>query len=198
MCVASVMTVGSQLFLNGINEYFSNTGLDMTFVMASAFAPVPFTMPIYTKMIKKRGLGSAFRYVLVMFSLGMGLMFFCRFIPENLLLPFAIFCALLVSFAIGAFFSVSYTVPSFLAAVESEKIGENISSMYFAIQGLFEGAAGGFASGVLLVFLKQNGGVPYMTAIVAAFCMTAFVMSFFLSKNLAFMGKEDKTGGANE
>ena len=74
--------------------------------------------------------------------------------------------------------------------MESERIGENISSMYFAFQGLFEGAASGFATGVLLVFLKQNGGVPYMTAIVAAFCMLAFVMSFFLPKTVAFMGKE--------
>ncbi len=192
MTVAAVMNIGLQLFLSGINEYFSSTGLNMTVVMACSFAPVPFTLPIYNKLVKKKGLGFAYRYVLLIFSVGMALMFFCNGIPEQFLLPLAVFCAILVSFAMGAFFSVSYTVPSYLATIESERIGENISSMYFAFQGLFEGAASGFATGVLLVFLKESGGIPYMTAIVAAFCMLAFVMSFFLPKTVAFMGKVEK------
>ena len=33
------MTIGLQLFLGGINELFSSTGLNMTVVMASSFAP---------------------------------------------------------------------------------------------------------------------------------------------------------------
>jgi Na+/melibiose symporter-like transporter len=138
MCVAAIMNVGLQLFLSGINEFFSSTGINMTFVMASSFAPVPFTMPFYNAIVKKKGLGFGYRYVLLIFSVGMSIMFFCNNAPKNILLPLAIFCGVLVSFAIGAFFSVSYTVPSFLAAEESKRIGRNISSMYFAIQGLFE------------------------------------------------------------
>ena len=53
MCVAAIMNVGLQLFLSGINEFFSSTGINMTFVMASSFAPVPFTMPLYNAIVKK-------------------------------------------------------------------------------------------------------------------------------------------------
>lgn len=192
MCVAAIMNVGLQLFLSGINEFFSSTGINMTFVMASSFAPVPFTMPLYNAIVKKKGLGFGYRYVLLIFSVGMSIMFFCNNAPKNILLPLAIFCGVLVSFAIGAFFSVSYTVPSFLAAEESKRIGRNISSMYFAIQGLFEGVATGIASSVILVFLKRKGYISYMTIIVAIACMTAFVLSFFLPKNVTLMGKEKK------
>ena len=52
MFTASVMTIGLQLFLGGINELFSSTGLNMTFVMASSFAPVPLTILVYNKIVK--------------------------------------------------------------------------------------------------------------------------------------------------
>lgn len=195
MFVAAIMNLGLQLFLSGINEFFSTAGINMTFVMASAFAPVPFTMPIYSKLVKKKGLGFGYRYVLLIFSLGMSIMFFCNSVPKNILLPLAMLCGVLVSFAIGAFFSVSYTVPSFLAAEESKRIGRNISSMYFAIQGLFEGVATGLASSVILVFLKQKGYISYMTILVALACMIAFVLSFFLPKKVTLMGKEEKKEG---
>jgi Na+/melibiose symporter-like transporter len=191
MCTHSVMNVGLQLFLSGINEYFSTAGLNMTFIMASAFVPVPLTLIVYNKVVKKKGLGFAFQYILAIFSLGMALMFFCGMMPKNLMLPYAIFCAIIVSFGIGAFFSVSYTVPSQLAMEENKRSGICASSMFFAVEGLFEGVSAGFASGVVLIFLKQNGFVPYMTVIVAAFCMTAFVISYFLPKSIRNIGKEE-------
>ena len=46
------MTIGLQLFLGGINELFSSTGLNMTVVMASSFAPVPLTIMAYNKIVK--------------------------------------------------------------------------------------------------------------------------------------------------
>lgn len=190
LCVVFIMNMGLQLFLSGINEYFSTAGLNMTFVMASCFVPVPFTIIIYNKIVKKFGLGIAYRYILAVFSLGMVLMGLCRFIPEGLLLPFAIGCSIIVSFSIGAFFSVTYTVPSFRAALRKGE-NESSSSMYFAIQGLFEGASAGVASGVILVFLKQSGNIPYMTLIVAALCMTAFILAFFLPKTIKVIGKEN-------
>ena len=189
LCTLFVMNIGLQLFLSGINEYFSTTGLNMTFVMASCFVPVPFTIMLYNKAMKKRGLGFAYRYILFVYSLGMGLMGLCRFIPDGMIYPFAIGCSLIVSFAIGAFFSVTYTVPSQRAAARmAEK--ETASSMYFAIQGLFEGASTGVASGLILVFLKQNGYVSFLTVIVAFVCMTAFFMSYFLPKSISQIGRE--------
>ena len=73
----SVSTIGLQLFLGGINEVFSTTGLNMTFVMASSFAPVPFTLILYNKVVKKYGIATAYRYSLIIFSLGMIIMFLC-------------------------------------------------------------------------------------------------------------------------
>lgn len=191
LCALFVMNIGVQLFLSGINEYFSTTGLNMTFIMASCFVPVPFTIMIYNKVVLKHGLGVGYRYVLVMFSLGMALMGFYRFVPTYLLYPFAIGCSLLVSFAIGAFFSVTYTVPSHRAALRKTE-GDTASSMYFAIQGLFEGASAGLGSGVVLVFLKENGYVSIMTVISAVLCMTAFAMSYFLPKTVSMIGKQEQ------
>ena len=105
---------------------------------------------------------------------------------------YSIVCALIISFSIGAFFSVTYTVPSKRAACRKELNRDTASSMYFAIQGLFEGASAGLASGVVLVFMKQNGYVPIMTVLVAVVCMIAFCMSFFFPKVISQIGKTDK------
>ena len=191
LCTLFVMNVGLQLFLSGINEYFSTTGLNMTFVMASCFVPVPFTILLYNKIMQKRGLGYAYRYILLVYSIGMSLMGLIRFIPEGLTYPFAIGCSLIVSFAIGAFFSVTYTIPSHRAAVRKEE-SETASSMYFAIQGLFEGASTGVASGLILVFLKQNGYVSILTLIVATACMLAFMMSYLLPRSISQIGKQEE------
>ena len=190
LCVLFVMNIGLQLFLSGINEYFSTTGLNMTFIMASCFVPVPLTILLYNKIVQKKGLGFAFRYILLVYALGMGLMGLCRFIPQGWLYPFAIGCSLIVSFSIGSFFSVTYTVPSQRAAARMENT-ETASSMYFAIQGLFEGASAGLASGIILVFLKQNGYISQLTLIVAATCVVACLMSFFLPKAITLIGKRE-------
>ena len=85
MTVAATMNIGLQLFLSGINEFFSTTGLNMTVIMACSFAPVPFMLSIYNKLVKKKGLAYGFRYVLLIFSIGMSLMFFCNYIPAQFL-----------------------------------------------------------------------------------------------------------------
>ena len=190
LLIVSVMNVGLQLFLGGINEFFSSAGLNMTLVMASSFAPVPFTLILYNKIVKRRGLRFAFQYILLVFSVGMSLMFFCRMLDPSIMLPIAIGCGIIVSFAIGAFFSVTYTVPAHLAAVENQKGSICTSSMYFAVQGLFEGISAGIATGLILVYLKQQGLISIMTILVAAFCMIAFVLAFFLPKSIAKLGKE--------
>ncbi len=193
LCLVFVMNIGLQLFLSGINEFFSTTGIDMTFVMASAFAPVPFTLMLYNKLVKKFGLKTGFQFVLLTFAVGMSLMMLCRVLPQNLILPFAIFCGVIVSFSIGAFFSVTYTIPAQMAADYTEKTGISAATMYFAVQGLFEAVSAGIASGVLLVFFKQNGLVSLITLAVAFFCMAAFVMAFFLPGSVALIGKETES-----
>ncbi|MBO5270707.1 MAG: MFS transporter [Clostridia bacterium] len=197
LCILSVMNFGLQLFLSGINEFFSTTDVDMTFVMASAFAPVPFTLMIYNRLMKKRGLKFAYQYALLMFSIGMSMMFFSRFIPSAFLTPFAVLCGIITSFGIGAFFSVTYMIPSQLASEAVTRDGERgASSMYFAVQGLFEAISAGLATGIVLNSLKLYGGVPILTFVVAAFCMVAFLLAFLMPKSIARLGKQ--TDGVRE
>ena len=200
MLTAFVMNIGLQLFLGGINELFSSAELNQTIVMASSFAPVPFTIFLYNKLVKKYGLGLAFKYILVVFSIGMIVMFLCGWYSKDLSdiakNAIAITGGIFASFAIGAFFSVSYLVPSRLAQIESEKRGVSVSSMYFAVEGLVEGIAAGIATGPILVFLKQGGDgsyIAYLPIVVAAACMIAFGMSFAFPKNIAKIGRVQKS-----
>lgn len=202
MFTSSVMTIGLQLFLGGINELFSSTGLNMTFVMASSFVPVPLTIILYNYIVKKKGLGFAYRYVLSVFSIGMLIMFFCNINSKNMtelqLTLVAICGGIFVSFAIGAFFSITYTVPSHLAVNEEKRSGKKIASMLFAVQGLFEGVAAGVATGLILVALKANDVIALLPIIVAVCCMAAFGMSFAFKPEIAYMGKENSEESVGE
>lgn len=207
MCTAAVMNFGLQLFLGGINELFSSTGLNMTVVMASSFVPVPFTIILYNKIVAKKGLGFAYRYILTIFSVGMLVMYFCNVNSQNMtkaaLTAVAICGGVFVSFAIGAFFSVTYTVPTHLAKREREEKGISVASMYFAVQGLFEGVSAGLATGVMLTALKSEdmiGNISYLPLIVAAACLVAFGMSFAFPKVISCMGKEtaEQTAAADK
>lgn len=203
MCVYALMTFGVQLFLGGINEYFSFVKLNMMVVMATSFAPVPFTLILYNIILRKKGFGFAFRYVLLLFGLGMFSMFFVgKFIapglPKTIL---SVVCGLICSMAVGSLFAVAYSVPSQLAAEEEARTGISNSAMYFAVQGLFSGVASGLATGVVLVALKEAsepnkvGGqaMSYMTLVCALAMFVAFAGTYILPKSLAMMGKKDQT-----
>lgn len=191
MVVYALMTFGSQLFLGGINEYFSYTGMSMMFVMAAAFAPVPFTLMLYNHIIKKKGFGFAFRYILIVYAVGMLAMFGASYSPNSTVkLIFAIVSGIVCSFSIGAFFSVAYSIPSYLAAEDEKRTGVKHSAMYFAVQGLFGGVATGLATGAVLVALKQNdGAMIYLTAISGAACLIACAFTFILPKAINALGK---------
>ena len=195
MIVYSFMTFGVQLFLSGINEYFSFVGMNMIFVMMSAFAPVPFTLILYNKIQKKYGFGAAFRYVLLTFSVGMLAMFGVGFVGAGTAkLVLSIVTGLISSFAIGAMFAVAYSIPSQLAAEEEQKNGVSNSAMYFAVQGLFAGVASGIGSGIVLTALKkgsENGGsaMIFLTVISAAGALISFTLTFILPKTMIYLGK---------
>jgi hypothetical protein len=188
-----VMTIGLQLFLGGINELFSSTGLNMTVVMASSFAPVPLTIMAYNRIVKKFGLGVGYKFVLTIFSLGMGIMLLC-FAIADIVAPIvvtliAVFGGIFVSFSLGAFFSITYVVPANLAQQELEKRGNGVSGMYFAVQGLFEGIAAGIATGPILTLLKDKDIIYLLPIVVIVCCVIALSMSFFFPKEIALMGK---------
>lgn len=197
MIVYSFMTFGVQLFLSDINEYFSFVGMNMIFVMMSAFAPVPFTLILYNKIQKKFGFGAAFRYVLLTFAVGMLAMFGVGFVGAGTAkLVLSIATGLISSFAIGAMFAVAYSIPSQLAAEEEQKNGVSNSAMYFAVQGLFAGVASGIGSGIVLTALKkgsENGGnaMIFLTVISAAGALVSFALTFILPKTMIYLGKTD-------
>lgn len=203
MIVYSFMTFGVQLFLGGINEYFSATGMSMIFVMMASFAPVPLTLVLYNKILHKKGFGFAYRYILIMFSIGMLLMFSCAFLPHKSMAQTicSIGTGLINSFSIGAMFAVSYSIPAQLAADEEKEKGRSHAAMYFAVQGLFAGVATGIATGIVLTALKKGSELVtdesmspiwLMTAISALATLVALVLSRWLPKSLMKMGLEEK------
>ena len=191
MVVYSFMTFGVQLFLSGINEYFSVAGMSMMFVMMAAFAPVPFTLLIYNRLTRKHGFGFSYRYTLIIFAVGMTSMFAVSYLAAGTLkMILAIVTGLISSFGIGAMFSVAYSVPSELAAEEEKRTGISNAAMYFAVQGLFAGIASGIGGQAVLTWMKTADVVKYMTLVCAIAVMVAFLLSFMLPKSVTLMGKK--------
>ncbi len=197
MFTISVMTIGLQLFLGGINELFSSTGLNMTVVMASSFAPVPLTIMAYNKIVKSRGLGLGYKFVVSIFAIGMGVMLLCYELSNKIdplwVTIIAVLGGIFISFSIGAFFSITYIVPTNLAQRELSLNGNSVASMYFAVQGLFEGVAAGIATGPILTFLKDKDIIYMLPIVVIICCAAAFFMSIFFPKEIKYMGKNVST-----
>ena len=193
MIVYAFMTFGVQLFLSGINEYFSKAGMSMIFVMIAAFLPVPLTLMLFNKIQRRWGFGVSFVYALMTFSVGMLAMFGVSFLPAGTAKTvISIFCGLICSLAVGALFAVAYSIPSELAAQEEKKTGVANSAMYFAVQGLFSGVATGIGASVVLTALKDTDTVIYLTAVSALGTLVAAVLMPKLPKSLKLLGKEKK------
>lgn len=202
MVIYAFMTMGVQLFLGGINEYFSTVGLNMMLVMIASFAPVPFTLILYNHIFHKKGFGFAFRYTLILFSVGMVVLFGISFITDPTIKTVAsVVAGIISSFAIGSMFSVAYSIPSQLAAEEEKETGISHSAMYFAVQGLFAGVATGIATGIILTALKKtsesyaDGALSpmwFLTVISAAASLISLILCAFLPKYLNQLGKDNK------
>ena len=199
MIVYSFMTIGLQLFLSGINEFFSIGEMDMTITMASSFAPVPLTFIVYNKLINKKGFKFAFQYTLLVYTLSMISMFFIAYYVEpGIAKTICCICGgIFASFSIGAMFAVAYSIPSQLAADDEKRTGISHSAMYFAIQGLFSALAAGIGGGTILTLLKDNqifglAGTYFITIISAIACFIAFILAFFLPKSIKELGKEKR------
>ena len=89
----------------------------------------------------------------------------------------------------GSFFSITYTVPTSLAKAEYERTGKTVATMYFAVEGLFEGIAAGIATGFILVNLKAYDVISLLPIIVAICCAIAFGISFVFPKSIKELGK---------
>lgn len=192
MVTSAMMNIGLQLFLGGINELFSSIELNQTLVMAASFAPVPFTLILYNRVVKRFGLGVGYRYCLLIFATAMFILFGCYLLApvatETALMLIALLGGLFVSFAIGSFFSVAYTIPSHLAKLEREQKGVSVASMYFAVDGLFGGISAGIATGPILVLLKQTN-IAALPLVAAGTTLVTFAMTFAFPKTISHIGK---------
>ncbi len=202
MITYSFMTFGVQLFLGGINEYFSKVGMSMMVTMATAFAPVPFTLLIYNHIQKKRGFGAAFRYVLVTYIIGMLMIWWTGTLDNGtgLKTAMSVVSGLVSSLGIGALFAVAYSIPSELAAEEGKRTGVGNSAMYFGVQGLFAGVATGIGTGLVLNALKgtqeaHSDAIVYLTLISAAGVFVSLLLTFMLPKRLLGLGKQGENAG---
>lgn len=197
MVIYAIMTFSVQLFLGGINEYFSFVGMNMIIVMMCSFAPVPFTLMFYNHLLRKKGFGFAYRYSLLTYTAGMLSLFLVAMMQEGTAKTvMSAIAGLISSLAIGTLFAVAYSIPSQLAADEEEKTGVSNSAMYFAVQGLFSGVATGIGSGVVLTALKGSetsgsGAIRFLTIICAAGTFTAFLLSYVLPKSVTNIGRAE-------
>lgn len=196
MGIYFVMQFGVQMFLSGQNVYLSGVaefqGWQITVLNALSFAPVPFTLILYNRIINKKGFRTAYRFTLAMFTLGMCVMTLtnsnwisdgtARFI-------IGIFASLICSFAIGSFFSIGYIVPSFLANKEEKETGISHPAMYFAIQGLVGGVSTGISTGLIWVNLKDTGNTYLMGIIVAIGCIVTLALTLLMPKALNNVGR---------
>lgn len=192
MAVYCFLTFGVQLYLGGINEYFSYTGMSMIYVMIAAFVPVPFTLMLYNYFTRKKGFRFAIQLVLLVFAFAMFTLFGVSYLENGILKTIlSIVGGLICSFAVGAIFSVAYMIPSQLAADDENRTGISHSAMYFAVQGLFAGVASGLGTGVVLVALKQADLITLMTPVSGAACVIACALTFILPQSIVTLGKKE-------
>ena len=195
---------GLQMFLSGQNVLASGpmglNGWQIAVINSAAFAPVPLTLIIYRKIMRKKGFRIAFQGALVMFALSM-LTFsvaYVNWIPSQFVrLMIGITAATFGSYAIGAFLAAPYLVPAQLAAAEAEATGVSHPSMYFAVQGLVTAVVGAVSTGLVWPNLRnitpggnQVFGAHLMPYIAALGCVVAFFIAKKLPKMFDSFGKD--------
>ena len=197
MAVYAVLQFGLQMFIAGENVYYSNgamgfEGWKITLVMAAVFVPIPFTLILYNKIVRKGGIQSGFVFSLLAFGIAMAIMGLCNkniLSNDTLRLVLAIIGGLTASFGIGCFFSISYTIPSHLADLQKRETGDSNPSMYFAVQGLFSGVATAISTGVVWVNLKENYTWILPVIVLVATTLSLW-LSFLLPKKINSVGIE--------
>lgn len=199
MIVYFALEFSTQMFLTGQNVLYSGymgfEGFNITIIMACAFAPVPFTLLLYNKIVKKHGIKMGYIFSLSAYLLAMAVTLSCS---QNIIkhdtvrLVVAAIGGVLSAFGTGCFFSINYTIPSTLADNERKATGISHPAMYFAIQGLFGGVATALSTGIVWVNLKNLGGGQFvwvMPIVVIVGGLVSMVMTKLMAKDVSEIGK---------
>lgn len=196
MIVFFALQFSTQLFLNGQNVIYSSyvqlEGIEITMVMACAFAPVPLTLLLYNRLVRKYGIRVGYIFSLVAYMAAMVVMTFSskELIPNDTVrIILACFAGVLSSFGTGCFFSINYTIPSTLATIEKKETGVSHPAMYFAIQGLVGALAAALSTGLIWVNLKANDKVWVAPIVVIAGSVVSLVATMFMSEKICNIGK---------
>ena len=205
LALLAMFFFGLQMFLSGQNVLASGpmglNGWQIAVINSAAFGPVPLTLWLYRKVMKKKGFRFGFQTALVSFALSMLTMSvaYVPWIPSQIVrLAIAATGATIGSYGIGAFLSAPYLVPAQMAADDFEKTGKNHPSMYFAIQGLFTACVGAVSTGLVWPNLRNivlNGnelfGAHLMPYIAAAASIAAVFVAFKLPASFDKLGRKD-------
>jgi len=208
LVLLAVFFFGLQMFLAGQNVLILGPmGMNewqMAICNSAAFAPVPIMLPIYRKVMKKKGFRFAFQTALAAFAIGMSSFFVCyvEWIDNQWVrLAIAATGATIASYGIGAFFGAPYLIPAQAAAIEKEQTGVSHPSMYFAVQGLVTAGFGALSTGLIWPNLRNltvEGdtlgffGAHLMPVIVVVCSVAAIVVAQFMPKSYNELGKEKK------
>lgn len=205
MMVYFALEFSTQLFLTGQNVLYSGymgfEGFNITIIMACAFAPVPFTLILYNKIVKKYGIKIGYIFSLSAYLLAMVVTSICSrdiIVNQQIRLIVAAIGGVLSAFGTGCFFSINYTIPSTLAENERKATGISHPAMYFAIQGLFGGVATAISTGLVWVNLKGIGDGQYiwlMPLVVILGGLVSMILTKFMGKDVSRIGKIDKDKG---
>ena len=197
MGVYAALQFATQLFLTGQNVLYSGyvqlEGFQITLVMASAFAPVPFTLILYNRIVRKHGIGVGYIFSLLAYMMAMAVLGFSakELIPNGTTrLILACVGGVLSSFGTGCFFSINYTIPSTLAAIEKKETGISHPAMYFAIQGLAGALATALATGIIWVNLKANDALWMTPIIVIVGGIVSILLTMLMSNQVYNIGKK--------
>ena len=193
-----VLQFSVQMFLTGQNVLYSGlvelSGMQIMVVMASAFAPVPFTLILYNKIVRKHGIKWGYMFSVLAYMLAMGVLALssATIIPDvTTRMILACFGGVLSSFGTGCFFSINYTIPATLADIEKKKTGVSHPAMYFAVQGLFSGVATAISTGLVWVNLKGTA-LWLVPLIIIAGCFVSVAITRYLPKEVNNIGKDKK------
>ncbi len=154
---------GLQMFLTAQNTLISGVmrlGPGIAAILNTcAFAPVPFMLFIYYKLLRTKGVRFAYTISLICFAIA--ILNFCvgseYLFPTNETARIVIGCvgSVIGSFAIGAFFATPYMIPSQIAAMEYKITGKDHTAMYFAVQNLSTAVVAAIATGLVYEYIKN-------------------------------------------
>lgn len=198
---------GLQIFLAAQNALISGwmeLGATYAAIMnTAAFAPVPLTLFLFYKILRKKGMRFAIQSSFLVFAVAvLGFIVGGKiFWPDNVTAQVVIGCigGVISSYSIGAFFAMPYIVPTQLAAVELELTGKNRSASYFAMQALFTSVASAISIGVIYEYIKGATadqlfgiaapagepfklGLMFVPIIVCVMCVAGWALAFKMQK----------------